>query len=189
MMNPVLDAIQKRRAVFQKQYNDSVISDEDLQAILEAGNAAPTHKRTEPWRFVIFRKKGLGKLGKELARLYKETTPADTYNEKKAENTLEKAKAANVVVAIVVNYTGRVPEWEELAATACAVQNMWLAAHSLGIGSYWSSPQTIQHLDGFLDLDENQKCIGLFYMGHTDVEAALPNRTEVDDKILKWVEE
>src|SRR5699024_11053288 len=133
--------------------------------------------------------KGLSKLGAELARIYQEITSEKEYNPKKAEKTKEKATSANVAFAIIVHYSGRVPEWEELAATACAVQNMWLAAHSLGIGSYWSSPQTIQHLDGFLDLDENQKCIGLFYMGHTDVEAALPNRTEVDDKILKWVEE
>ena len=35
----------------------------------------------------------------------------------------------------------RIPEWEELASVACAVQNMWLSATSYGIGAYWSSPK------------------------------------------------
>ena len=31
------------------------------------------------------------------------------------------------------------PLWEEIAAVACAVQNMHLMATSLGVGAYWSS--------------------------------------------------
>lgn len=31
------------------------------------------------------------------------------------------------------------PLWEELAACACAVQNMHLMATSLGVAAYWSS--------------------------------------------------
>ena len=33
----------------------------------------------------------------------------------------------------------RMPEWEELAATAAAVQNMHLMATSLGAAGYWTS--------------------------------------------------
>lgn len=32
-----------------------------------------------------------------------------------------------------------VPEWEEVAAVACAAQNMQLVATALGVAGYWSS--------------------------------------------------
>lgn len=34
------------------------------------------------------------------------------------------------------------PEWEEMCAVACAVQNMYLMATSLGVAGYWSSWET-----------------------------------------------
>ena len=39
------------------QYNDSPIKEEELKKILEVANWAPTHKKTEPWRFKVFQNK------------------------------------------------------------------------------------------------------------------------------------
>lgn len=185
--NDVLRAIQERRSVFQANFTEQEVSKEDLLLILEAANAAPTHKRTQPWRFVIFRKDGLNRLGKELGRIYKEITPVEKYTEMMEINMAKKATASNVAIAIVVNYTNELPEWEELAATSCAVENLWLAAHSLGIGGYWSSPGLINHIGSYLELQENQKCIGLFYLGHHESEPREPVRSSIEDKI-RWEE-
>lgn len=185
--NEILKAIHYRRSVFQPAFTQEAISDADLLAILEAANAAPTHKRTQPWRFVVFRKEGLQRLGAELGRIYKEITPAEKYTELMEQNMAKKATQSNVALAIIVNYTGELPEWEELAATAAAVENLWLAAHSLGIGGYWATPGLINHLGNFLNLEENQKCIGLFYLGHHASEAREPVRTPIQDKI-RWEE-
>lgn len=187
MKNDVLNAIHYRRTVNQNSFTDQDISQEDLLTILEAANAAPTHKRTQPWRFVIFRKEGLERLGTELARIYKSITPTEKYSETTELNMAKKATASNVAIAIIVNYTGDVPEWEELAATAASVQNIWLASHSLGIGGYWATPGLINHLDNFLNLEENQKCIGIFYLGHHTAESREPVRTPIQDKI-RWEE-
>lgn len=187
MKNEVLNAIHYRRAVNQNNYTDQDISKEDILTILEAANAAPTHKRTQPWRFVVFQKEGLERLGAELARIYKNITPAEKYTETTEINMSKKATTSNVAIAIIVNYTGDVPEWEELAATACAVQNIWLAAHSLNIGGYWATPGLINHLGEFLKLEENQKCIGLFYLGHYNAEAREPIRSPIESKI-RWEE-
>jgi len=187
MTNDILKAIQSRRTVNQNSYTDQEVTREELLTILEAANAAPTHKRTQPWRFVIFRKEGLERLGTELARIYKSVTPAEKYTEATEQNMAKKATTSNAAIAIVVNYTGDVPEWEELAATACAVQNIWLAAHSLNIGGYWATPGFINHLGGFLNLEENQKCIGLFYLGHHNAEARESARSPIQDKI-RWEE-
>ncbi len=187
MANEVIKAIQTRRAVFQASFTQEEVSKEDILTILEAANAAPTHKRTQPWRFVIYRQEGLQRLGAELSRIYKTVTPAEKYLEKTELSMGEKATLSNVAIALIVNYTGDLPEWEELAATSCAIENMWLAAHSLGLGGYWASPGLINHLGGFLNLEENQKCIGLFYLGHHQSEIREPVRTPIADKI-RWEE-
>jgi len=51
----VLDLIKKRRSIFPAQYTDREIAKSDIEKILEAANWAPTHKKTEPWRFRVFR--------------------------------------------------------------------------------------------------------------------------------------
>jgi nitroreductase len=185
MTNDVLKAIHYRRTVNQNSFTDQDISKEDLLTILEAANAAPTHKRTQPWRFVVFQKDGLTRLGAELSRIYKTITPAEKYSEATEVNMGKKATTANVAIAIVVNYTGDLPEWEELAATSCAVQNLWLAAHSIGIGGYWATPGMINHLGEFLGLEPNQKCVGLFYLGHHESEAREPVRSSIEEKV-RW---
>ncbi len=185
MSNEILKAINYRRTVNQNSFTDEQISKEDINQILEAANAAPTHKRTQPWRFVVFQNQGLQRLGEELGRIYKEITPAEKYTEIVEQNMAKKATMSNVAVAIIVDYSGDLPEWEELAATACAVQNMWLAAHSLNIGGYWATPGLINHLNSFLRLEPNQKCIGLFYMGHHNGEPREPVRTPVMEKV-RW---
>ncbi len=187
MSNIVLESIQSRRTVNQNSFTDQEVTKEDILTILEAANAAPTHKRTQPWRFVIFRKEGLNKLADELARIYKSVTPTEKYTEATELNMAKKATMSNVAIAIIVNYTGDVPEWEELAATSCAVQNIWLAAHSLNIGGYWATPGLINHMGDFLQLEENQKCIGIFYLGHHNAEPREPVRSPIETKI-RWEE-
>jgi nitroreductase len=173
--------------VNQNNFTAEEISKQDILTILEAANAAPTHKRTQPWRFVVFRKEGLQRLGAELARVYKAVTPSEKYTELAEQNMAKKATMSNVAIAIIVNYSGELPEWEELAATSCAVQNMWLAAHSIGLGGYWATPGLINHLGDFLQLESNQKCIGLFYLGHHDNEVREPARSPIEEKI-RWEE-
>lgn len=186
--NEVLDAIKYRRSTMQPSFTQTEVSKDQIQLLLEAANAAPTHKRTQPWRFVIFRNAGLERLGTELSRIYKTITPSEKYSEMTEVNMGKKATDSRVAIAIITNYTGELPEWEELAATACAVQNLWLAAHSIGLGGYWASPGLINHLGQFLQLEENQKCYGIFYLGHVEnSEKREGFRSPIEDKI-RWEE-
>lgn len=183
----VAKVVRLRRSVFPVSYYQREIPKTVLLELLDCANAAPTHKLTQPWRFVIFRGNGLIRLADELARLYKVHTPAAQFLEKKFEQTREKVLQSGAVVAIVVAYSGAVPRWEELAATACAVQNLWLTASSAGIGGYWSTPATTEHLGSFLKLADNETCIGLFYMGYHGEPEREPNRTPITEKI-RWEE-
>ena len=74
------------------------------------------------------------------------------------------------MVAIVMQrQTGpkRFPEWEEAAATACAVQNMHLQATSFpGLACYWSSwheaARDSEEMKQFLKMGPEDKCFGFF---------------------------
>lgn len=164
----IKDIIQDRRSVFPAQYNDEAITKEEVLNILESANWAPTHKRTEPWRFKVFYGESQVKLGEFMAETYKETT------EKFSEFTYEKFKnnpvKAGCVIAICYQRDPKesIPEWEEIAATAMAVQNMWLTASEMKIGSYWASPGVIKHMNNLVEMEAGESCIGLFYLGKYD---------------------
>merc|ERR1719221_1603579 len=52
-----LALLRQRRSIFPKDYNGKghAVTDDEVRLLLEAANWAPTHKRTEPWRFVVFK--------------------------------------------------------------------------------------------------------------------------------------
>jgi len=180
--------IQRRRSIFPISYTAEEIPVVLIKQVLESANYAPTHKLTEPWRFIVFRNEGKMKLGEELARLYKETIPDHQFLQKKYDSILEKAAQANCIITLnAALHSDKIPEWEELAALACAVQNMALTAEALNIGAYWSSPGMIDALGDFLNLEKNEKCFGLFYMGYHNEAPRAAKRGPIEDKV-KWIE-
>lgn len=157
--------IENRRSIFPKEYSEKEIPQPILYDILNSANFAPNHKKTKPWRFIEFKGAKKIELGSQLAEIYKSTTRPESFLEKKYLDISSKIEKANVVLAVCVNFSGLVPEWEEIPATAMAVQNMYLTCTANHVGCYWSTPGMKDHLGDFLGLEENQKCYGLFYMG------------------------
>lgn len=181
----VFDLIKNRRSVFPAQYNDRTISKEVIKKILEAANWAPNHKKTEPWRFKVLTGESKAKLGMFLSYKYMETESKP--KQIKVKKLMENPKRAAAIIAICMQRDPKesLPEWEEIAATAMAVQNMWLYCTELGIGSYWSSPGLIKHMNEFFELAEGEKCLGFFYMGYYDEAVPLGQRSSIDDKV-QW---
>lgn len=162
------EIIEQRRSIFPKDYTDTEIPQDILEEILNAATFAPNHKRTKPWRFKIFKGEEKAQLASEMQAIYKAITPEQLFLEKKYNDIGFKINKADVVVSIVVNFSGMVPEWEEIAATSMAVQNMYLTCTANNIGCYWSSPKIVDELKDSLTIEENQKCLGLFYMGNLE---------------------
>lgn len=183
----LIEHLKTRRSVYPVNYIPKAISKEVLVELLECADQAPNHKMTEPWRFSIFRDQGLAKLANQLTKIYKDSTPENVFLQKKSDAIREKVLRSGAVVAICLHESGKVPRWEEVAAVASAVQNLSLAAAAYGIGSYWSTPQLIQELRPFLDLAENESCIGLFYMGYHVEEPRYGNRSSLEEK-LTWID-
>jgi nitroreductase len=181
--------IQRRRSIFPPSYTQEEIPDELILKVLESANYAPTHKLTEPWRFIVLRKEGKHKFGLELARLYKEQTAPQQFLQKKYEALVEKADQSSCIIVLNAQlHPNLIPEWEEIAAFACAVQNMALTAEALNIGAYWSSPGTIEYLPEYFNMAANEKCFGLFFMGFHREEPRPARRSPMEEKV-RWIED
>ncbi|QAA82615.1 nitroreductase [Aequorivita sp. H23M31] len=183
----IKDIIRNRRAVFPAQYNEDTISKEEISTILETANWAPNHRRTEPWRFKVFHGISQAALGKFMAETYKSTT--DKFSERSYQKMIENPTKAGCVIAICMQRDPKesVPEWEEIAATAIAVQNMWLTASEMKIGSYWSSPGVKEHLGDFINLEDGERCLGFFYMGKYDGELPEGTRKSPIEEKTEWI--
>lgn len=183
----LLDIIKSRRSVFPPQYNGKPIAKESIEKILEAANWAPTHAKTEPWRFKVMTGAKKDELGAFLSKKYLET--AQKPKEIKAKKLLENPGKAGAIIAICMqrDEKERIPDWEEVAATAMAVQNMWLCCAEMGIGAYWSSPGTIKYANEFMELAEGERCLGFFFMGYFDGEIPEGTRQPIADKV-SWLD-
>ena len=184
----IFQVMKTRRSVYPPVFMDQPIERSDLELILEVTNWAPTHKLTQPWRFVVIHGVAKMKLGDLMIRYEEQQTVETLILEKKKKKILTNASKAGAIIAICMHRdeSGRVEEWEELAATACAVQNLWLAATALGLGGYWSTTAAISILHGFLELTPDEKCLGLFYLGHHNQPEQMPNRTPWQEKV-RWI--
>lgn len=160
------EIIKNRRAIYPDAYSNTAISNNEIEEILEAANWAPTHKRTEPWRFKVFHSEASRTaLSQFLGEAYVKSVekPSDFKQKKMAQKGIQ----SGCVIAICMqrDLEERIPEWEEIAAVAMAVQNMWLTAHTLKIGAYWSSPALIHYFGEHVSLADGERCLGFFYMG------------------------
>jgi len=184
--------IRSRRSVKPALMSDRPIETALLETILENANRAPTHGMTEPWRFRIHRGAARQELAATLQRLYRATTPKDRYRPEKYEKLGRSPlqAAATIVLWMKRQPSGKIPEIEEIEATACAVQNMHLTATAAGLGAFWSSPPLVytEAMREWLGIGPDDRCLGLFYLGWPKDDTALTEgrRSPVADKV-EWV--
>lgn len=174
----ISELIRTRRAVFPKFYQPGKAIDKAvIEQLLENANWAPTHKRTEPWRFKVFHsEESRQKLSEYLSDFYQKNTPADQFSEEKMKGAGANPLRAGAVIAIVLrpDPAANLPEFEEIASVAMAVQNMWLTCAAIGLGSYWSSPKAALQANEFLNLEAGERCLGFFYLAWHEMPAEVP---------------
>jgi len=194
LLQTVTDNIRHRRSIKPVDMDPArPVARELLMELLENANHAPTHGLTEPWRFQIFTGEGRRVLAAKMQEVYQATTPAAEFREDKMRKMSENPLLASAVLTIGMARLGgaKVPEFEELAAVSCAVQNMHLTADAAGLAAYWSSPPLVgtrPFLD-WLGMGPEDKCLGLFYIGWPKAGFVWPEarRKPVEQKI-QWCE-
>lgn len=187
----VNDIIRDRRSVFQAQYSGEKIDDSIVEQMLENANWAPTHKMTEPWRFIVFTGAGLEQLAKEQAELYKTVTTRDgSFRENRYENLRQKPMLSSHIIAIAMKRDEKesVPEVEEIGAVFCAVQNMLITAWAYGIGAYLSTGGItyFEEAKTLFNLGTNDRLIGFVHVGKIKGQIPQGKRAPVSEKV-NWV--
>jgi nitroreductase len=159
-----------RRTIKPDQMEDSrPVPRELLFEILEDAHSAPTHGLTQPWRFHVFTGEGRGKLADALESFYDQLTPAAERREDKRAKLRANVRRAPISIAVAsrIEPGGKIGELDEIAATACAVQNLMLSAHQRGLGSFWSSAPVACSSEflAWLGMDATHRGLGIVYLG------------------------
>ena len=186
----VIRAIETRQSMGRVKQDP--VPRELIERILESAVHAPNHRITEPWRFHVFTGKGRGELARaraEIARLQAETEGEDAeLAAGRISRERKKAFRAPVVIAVICE-AGRdeIETLENYAACACAVQNMQLTAHSLGLAAMWRTGPVAyhEHMREFFGLKAGDTVIANLYVGYPDM-GERPRRRRPARELTVW---
>lgn len=154
------------RAIFQRRdvrnFRPDPIPDDKLARIVRAAHHGPSVGFMQPWDFILVQDVGKRRQVKELfdreraaAACFFDEPRRSAYLSLKLEGILD--CPVNLCVtcdptrADVVLGRNSMPE-TDVYSTCCAVQNLWLAARSEGIGVGWVSILKLPQLRGILGI-------------------------------------
>lgn len=190
-VNIINKLIRERRSIFQRDYTKEPVSDEIVRQVLFNATWAPTHKLTEPWRFMVFTGEGLKKLAEFQGSCYKQVATArGKFEQDKYEGLLTKPMLSSHIISVGMkrDEAKRVPELEEIGAVFCAVQNMYLTAAAYGIGAYLSTGGITFYEEAkpFFNLGAEDKLLGFFHIGNTTLVPKETKRKPLE-AVTNWV--
>jgi nitroreductase len=177
--------------VFPEDYTGEKVDDDIVRQILENARWAPTHKLTEPWRFLVFTGEGIKALAKLQSDIYKSVTEADrTFKEKNYQRLQTKPLLSSHIIVVLMKRAEKlsVPEIEEAGAVFCAIQNMYLTANAYGLGCYLSTGGItyFEEAKEFFGLEKDDRLIGFFHLGVPKKEYAGGKRKPLEE-ISHWI--
>jgi nitroreductase len=184
----IADIIKNRRSIKPVKMNGKKIPDEEVRELLKLANWAPTHGRTEPWRFIVYSGNKVKEFCYQHAQLYKANTAPEKFEQAKYDKQLQNGDlASHIIIAIMRRGDSpKIPVLEEIAATAIAVQNILLGATAAGIASFWNTGGMTHHpvMKDFLQLNEQDIVMSLLYLGYTDEQLEGKRQTEIGEKVI-----
>jgi len=186
------DLVRRRRSVFPAQYTGEAIDKAVVARILEHATLAPTHKRTEPWRFTVFMGSGISRLAELQSAFYRQVTEANgTFKEERYKGLQTKPfqSACIIVVGMKRDEKQSVPEVEELGAVFCAVENLYLSTVAHGLAGYLSTGGVtyFEQAKSLFGLGPADRLIGFFHLGVPKEWPKDWDRKPVD-AVTQWVE-
>jgi nitroreductase len=166
------ELIRNRRSIKPAQMNGRQIDNALIESLLQLADWAPTHGRTEPWRFIVYAGDGKQTFCKIHADTYRQQTAEASFLQSKYDKLRSQGDTMSHIIVVVTKRTPghAVPKVEEEAAVAAAMQNMLLGAASLNIAALWSTGGMTHHpaLKKALGFGEEDSITGLLFLGYTD---------------------
>ncbi len=165
-----IETIYKRRSI--RNYLDKIVEKDTIVTLLKAATAAPTAANCQPWEFIVID-------DAEKLTTLKEKLIFARYN----------APAAIVVCGNMKLAKG-LPQDMWVQDCSAAIENILIAATSIGLGSVWIGvyPQksNVEQLKNILNIPEYVTPLGLVYVGYSAEEKEA--RTRYDEKRVYWQE-
>ena len=174
----VFEAIKSRRSI--RRYKSEDVSEEKVNAVLDAARWAPSWKNTQCWRFVVVRDRDTRvKLSETLGGVRGGSNPS-----------ADAVKNAPVLIVVCARMGRSGYDDEKKIATdkgdywymfdtGLAVQNMMLAAHSLGLASVAAGLFDAPKAGGILGVPGDVKVVMLVPLGYPDETPGTPRRKEI----------
>ena len=186
------EIIKTRRSVFADQFEPGKkVPDEIIQKMIENATYAPNHGKSQPWFFTVFTGEGLQKLANFQSELYK-SEAGENFKEITYKKMQHNPLKASQVIAIGLkrSVNEKIPLNEDIAAVACAVQNMALTAHAYGVGGFWSTGGItyFPSAKSFFQLSEDDLLMGFFYVGYIKHPSTLAPR-KLMEETTTWISE
>ncbi len=166
MNNPVLEAIFTRRSV--REYKDEPVDYQLLEKILEAGSWAPSGLNNQPWRFAIVTDEDLKSQFEPLTKYARII------------------KGAKALLPIFIDKEVMYNEVKDHQAIGACIQNMLLAAHSLGLGAVWLGEilKSAEQVRTLLQLPDNLELMAVIALGYPARKDQKSRRHPLDELIV-----
>ena len=192
-----LEVILTRRST--RKYKDEIPDRKLIEKVIEAGRYAPSGSNSQNTHFIVFNKKHILTAMADLVKeeFSKMEADQDTYVSLKhsisASRKGEYVFHYNAPVFIVV--ANKKGYGNAMADSACALENMMIAANALDLGSCWINQlhwldenEAIRTFMRPYGLEDNETITGGLILGYADT--GLPNRTPLDrtGNPVTWVE-
>jgi len=181
----VLEAIKTRRSV--RAYKSTPVDDKTLELVMEAARWAPSWANTQCWRFIVVRD---SEIRNKLA-----DTAIDVAKGKPNRGTEAMRVTPIAIVACAERkrsgYRFREPrqpvtdkgDWY-MFDVALAMQNLVLAAHSLGLGTVYIGAFDAIKAAKILELPEGFAVVAMTPLGYPDEEPKIRPRKELSEIVF-----
>ncbi|MFN3568446.1 MAG: nitroreductase family protein [Caldimicrobium sp.] len=164
----VIRAIFERRSI--RRFLPQKPKREEILKIIEAGIWAPSGHNNQPWRFIIIW--------------------SDEVKEKLSKFTIysQLVKRAPVLIGVFLDRKAMYHQIKDHQSAGACIQNIMLAAHSLGLGTCWlgeilNKETQVKETLG-LPIEEYEMC-ALVAVGYPDDKSKRAGRNPLSSFILK----
>ncbi len=101
-----------------------------IHQLLELADWAPTHARTEPWRFVVYTETGLQKFVRSMQTSTKHIQIPKNSPQQNTKSIIQNGEKVSHLILVYMKRqpTKKIPLVEEIAATAAAMEHILLGA-------------------------------------------------------------
>jgi nitroreductase len=178
----VLEAIKTRRSI--RKYKATPVDDKTIELVLEAARWAPSWDNTQCWRFIVVRDSNTKA---ELAQaLGKESGKPNA-----ATNAVRNAPVV-IVACAALGKSGYIDgkldtdkrDWWYMFDVALAMQNLVLAAHSLGLGTVYIGLLDAKKVASILEVPPGFCVVAMTPLGYPDQEPKPRPRKELPEIVF-----